>query len=83
MDSSEKPINRRPRWSIGWDELYAAINRRELGFVRHKSWGIGVVTKGKNANGVRPRYWCLTPWRERNTGSECFADLDGGGFGFG
>lgn len=46
MDSSGKPINRRPRWSIGWDELYAAINRRELGFVRHKSWGIGVVTKG-------------------------------------
>jgi hypothetical protein len=29
-----------------WDEIYAAINRRELGFVRHKTWGVGVVTKG-------------------------------------
>ena len=46
MDSNKSPINKPPRGMNPWDEIYAAINRRELGFVRHKSWGVGVVTKG-------------------------------------
>jgi hypothetical protein len=29
-----------------WEQLYDDINKRQLAFVRHKSWGVGVVTKG-------------------------------------
>lgn len=29
-----------------WEKLYDSVNKRQLGFVRHKNWGVGVVTKG-------------------------------------
>lgn len=29
-----------------WQILYDSVNKRQLGFVRHKTWGVGVVTKG-------------------------------------
>jgi hypothetical protein len=36
-----------------WEKLYDSVNKRQLGFVRHKNWGVGVVTKGAEY-GVRP-----------------------------
>ncbi len=29
-----------------WETLYNSVNQRQLAFVRHKTWGVGVVTKG-------------------------------------
>jgi hypothetical protein len=29
-----------------WEKLYDSVNKRQLGFVRHKNWGVGIVTKG-------------------------------------